>query len=168
MTLGLFCGMLLVPALLATWLVPALPWGLKFDPFLWPLLFVALFARNRQSPAMALILGLAHDLLSLSPLGAHALVYAIVFRLAHRHREAVYKHAIGTQIAITFAVAVAAHLLHLLGLKLAGGPVTGMLIFYVAAMALVTAILAPPAYFAIGVCFRYAGIERNRFGDYCF
>lgn len=169
MSLTLFLGLVVGPLIVAVWVLPGLPWALRADPFLWPVLFVALFARTRQSALLPVTAGLLRDVFTLVPLCSHAIVYAIVFRLAHRHRDAIYKHAPGTQIGVTLMAAIAVQLLVALGVWIAGnGNISAFATASVVAqMALITAVLAPVAFALLGFAFRRFGVERTRAGDYC-
>lgn len=163
----LLIGVWLLPPLMALVVLPGSPLGLRPDPLLWPVVFLGLYARDRQAVAYVAVLGLVRDLLTLGPLLASPLIYAVVFRLVQQNRHKVFRQAAAVQVAVTAAACTLAFGLEALALVVAGGALLPAdAAWFAVAIAVPTAVLAPLAFAGYRVTLHRAGAQPNALGDY--
>ncbi|MGE0433064.1 MAG: hypothetical protein AB7K09_21945 [Planctomycetota bacterium] len=146
---------------------PALPLMLRPDPFLWSVLFLALFTWNRQSCVPVLMLGLLRDAFSITPFGAHAILYVIVFRLIHQRRHGLYRESVPTQMMLALLAALSVQALMVAGLFVTGVRIPLLTAAgSIVAIAIATALAAPVA---LHIAIRHAwhvGTPTNHDGEY--
>ena len=157
--------MLLLAALrVALWpAVLPVPW--MPDGFLWLVLFLALFGSERQTVLPVVCIGLLKDCLSVTPLGASAVLYAIVYRVVHARRRKIHGRQFGPQLGVALVAASFGAGLYAFALWLGGTGLSAVaLVTRGAAIIVPTVLIAPPALRAFLVVFRIAGMITPR-GD---
>ena len=149
------------------YLEPVLPSFLYFDPFLWWVVFWALFSKEKQTSMPAFLMGLLKDLLSSGPLGMYAILYALVFRLIAKNRHKLFIENKYTQMLLVLAAGLIVNLLYFMMMVINSGSydlISGML--RILCIIVPTALLTLPAFEFINVLSRVLRIEQNKLGQY--
>ena len=156
-----------LPLAFALVAAPGLPIWLRPDAFLWSVVFLSLFTWSRQSCMPVIGLGLLQDTFSLTPLGAHAVLYVMIFRLLHKWRHGVYRDSVPTQIGVCLAAALVSQSLMVSGLILTGAKIPlAMAAVSMVLIALPTTLLAPLTFGITSHHAWHVGTPVNRDGEF--
>lgn len=136
------------------------------DPFIWFVVFLALFTHDRAGPAPVIVAGLARDLLTIGSLGGFTLLYWIVFRYIHLRRERFFRHSKLAQVAIagTASTFVVGCQTIALGFTAHAPPIDHTAVELLR-IVLPTAVLTPFAIAALFGVYSLAGVRRTNAGD---
>ena len=146
---------------------PVLPDFLYFDPFLWWVVFWALFSKDKQSSLPAFFVGLLKDLLSSGALGIYAILYALVFRLIAKSKHKLFIENKYTQMLLVFGAGLIVNFLYFVLMVLNSGNydlVSGML--RILCIIVPTALLTLPAFEFIDFLSKLLRIRQNKRGQY--
>lgn len=105
----------------ATWAEPLAVRGARLDVVLLLAVWFGLNADRREAGFCGFGLGLAQDVLSVGPVGPHALAYLGLCLLLANKRKHLAPDQPAAQMALAFGVVLIAHLAEPLILKIAGG-----------------------------------------------
>jgi len=146
---------------------PVLPSFLYFDPFLWWVVFWALFSKEKQTSLPAFFMGLLKDLLSSGGFGMYAILYALVFRLIAKNKHKLYIENKYTHMLVVFGAGLIVNFLYFVMMLINSGSydfVSGML--RILCIVVPTTLLTLPAFEYINALSRVLRIEVNKRGQY--
>ncbi len=148
-------------------LEPVLPDSFRIDPFLWWVVFWALYCKKEQTAFPAFFLGLLKDLFSTTPLGSYALLYWIAFRFISKNRERFFTESKCTQMLLVLGAGFIVNSLYACLLLMQHYPPEfAYLLQRVVLIIVPTALLTVPAFIVIALISELFGIKRNKKGEW--